>query len=63
LIVVVLRDRDWPSWLVTACWLPAVAIMSARFVPRPEIFSVLFTALYLSILLRVDTKPALAWFL
>jgi tetratricopeptide (TPR) repeat protein len=63
LIVVVLRNRQCPIWLVAACWLPAVAIMSARFVPRPEIFSVLFTALYLTILLRVDTKPALAWFL
>jgi hypothetical protein len=62
-VVLMLRDRRWPTWLVTLCWLPALCVMSARFVPRPEIFSVLWMALYLTILLRVDVKPALAWFL
>jgi hypothetical protein len=62
-VVFTLRDRRWPSWLMAMCWLPALAIMSARFVPRPEIFSVLGMALYLTILLKVDASPALAWFL
>ena len=61
--VLILRDLRWPTWLVTLCWLPALALMSARFVPRPEIFSVLWMALYLTILLKVDVKPGLAWFL
>ena len=62
-IVLILRDRRSPCWLVAACWLPAVALMSARFVPRPEIFSVLWLALYLTILLKADGKPVLAWLL
>ncbi len=62
-VVVLLRDRCVPSWLLAACWLPALALMNARFVPRPEIFSVLWMALYLTILLKADVRPALAWFL
>ena len=37
--------------------------MAMRFDPRPEIFSLVFLACYLAILLRVDRNPALAWFL
>jgi tetratricopeptide (TPR) repeat protein len=62
-VVVLLRDRRIPSWLLAACWLPALAVMNARFVPRPEIFSILWMALYLTILLKVDATPALVWFL
>ena len=62
-VVLILSDRRAPFWLITACWLPAVSLMSARFVPRPEIFSVLWLALYLTILLKADVTPALAWLL
>jgi tetratricopeptide (TPR) repeat protein len=62
-IISALRDRRWPSWLFAACWVPALALMSMRFEPRPEIFSVLGMAAYLSILLRVDFNPRLAWIL
>ncbi len=62
-IISALRDRRWPSWLFAACWVPALALMSIRFVPRPEIFTVLGMAAFLSILLRVDFNPRLAWFL
>ncbi len=62
-VVVLLGDRCVPSWLLAACWLPALALMNARFVPRPEIFSVLWMAFYLTILLKADVRPALAWFL
>ena len=62
-IICALRDRRWPNWLFAACWLPALALMSIRFVPRPEIFSVLGMASFLSILRRVDSNPRLAWLL
>ena len=57
------RNRRWPSWVVGACWLPALAVMSARLVPRPEILSFLAMAVYLSVLLRTDDHPTLAWLL
>ncbi len=60
-VVLTLRDRRWPSWLVVACWLPALVVMSARFTPRPEVFSLLGMALYLTVLVRTDVAPALAW--
>jgi tetratricopeptide (TPR) repeat protein len=55
------RDRDWPSWVVAICWLPALLVMSARFAPRPEILSLLSVALYLAVLRRTDEAPELAW--
>jgi tetratricopeptide (TPR) repeat protein len=57
------RDRDSPSWVVTACWLPALTVMSARFLPRPELVSLLGMALYLAVLQRADAEPKLAWLL
>jgi tetratricopeptide (TPR) repeat protein len=57
------RRRGWPSWVVAACWLPAVAALSARLVPRPELFTYLAIALYLAVLVRTDDHPALAWVL
>ena len=56
-VVLIIRDRRSPFWLITACWLPALALMSARFVPRPEIFTVLWLACYLTILLKADGRP------
>jgi tetratricopeptide (TPR) repeat protein len=53
--------RRWPVWVATACWLPALVVMSARFSPRPEVFSLLGVALYLAILARTDDTPQLAW--
>jgi hypothetical protein len=56
------RQR-WPIWVATACWLPALVVMSTRFVPRPEVFSLLGVTLYLAVLLRTEDRPALAWIL
>ncbi len=61
LVVLTLRDRRWPTWIVVACWLPALVVMSARFPPRPELFSLLGMALYLTVLVRTDVSPRLAW--
>ncbi len=57
------RDRRWPLFVNAACWLPALGAMSARFDPRPELLSLLGTAVYLAVLLRTDRAPALAWLL
>ncbi len=57
------RDRRWPTWVVAACWLPALVVMSARFAPRPELLSMLAMAGYLAILTRADARPAWLWLL
>jgi tetratricopeptide (TPR) repeat protein len=62
-VVLALRDRRWPIELVVACWLPALLVMSARFIPRPEVFSLLWMAIYLMVLTRADGTPAAAWVL
>jgi len=61
LIGLTARVRPCPSWVAAACWLPALVAMSARLVPRPELFSYLAMALYLAVLFRTDDRPALAW--
>ena len=55
------RDCRWPSWVGAACWLPALALLSGRFPPRPEIFSLLGVAAYLAVLLRANDNPAWVW--
>ncbi len=57
------RDRRWPSWIVAACWLPALVVMSNRADPRPEILTLLAMAAYLAVLSRTDRRPELAWIL
>ena len=57
------RDRRWPMAVSVACWLPALAAMSSRFDPRPEIISLLGAAVFLAVLFRTDRTPALAWVL
>jgi tetratricopeptide (TPR) repeat protein len=55
------RRRSWPLWVGLGCWLPALLLMSTRFDPRPECFSLLFTGVLLAILLRVEVSPAWSW--
>ena len=57
------RRRDWPTWAVVLCWLPALALMATRFDPRPEVFSLVGLAAFLAVLLRVEHRPALSWLL
>jgi tetratricopeptide (TPR) repeat protein len=57
------RHGSWPIALTVLLWTPALILMSWRFDPRPEIFSLLFLAVYLAILWRVDRRPALMWYL
>ena len=62
-IAMTARRSDWPAWVVALCWLPALALMATRFDPRPEVFSLVFLACFLAVLLRVERRPALAWVL
>ena len=50
-------------WSTLACWLPAVLIFSARNQVRPEMFTLLFLAGELAILLHVHDRPRLLWLL
>ena len=61
LIAATSRRRAWPLWVSLWCWMPALLLMSTRFDPRPECFSLLFTAVLLALLLRVDVRPVWAW--
>ncbi len=61
LVTLTTGGRRWPVWIATACWLPSLVVMSARFTPRPEVVSLLGVALYLAVLLRTEDTPKLAW--
>jgi tetratricopeptide (TPR) repeat protein len=62
-VAVTARRREWPIALGLLCWVPALILMSWRFDPRPEIFTLLYIACFLAILWRVDQRPALVWIL
>jgi hypothetical protein len=61
LISFLARERGWSLWVAALCWLPALVLMSTRFDPRPEVFSLVYLACFLAILMRVEHRPALAW--
>jgi len=63
LVAFAARDRGWPIAVAGWCWVPALALMSSRFDPRPEIFSLLLMAAFLAVLFRVERSPALIWLL
>jgi tetratricopeptide (TPR) repeat protein len=62
-IAVAAAPSRLPGWLTVSCWLPAVVAMSARFDPRPELFSLLWIAVFLHVLTRAERRPALLWLL
>jgi hypothetical protein len=57
------RRRNWPAAVTVLCWLPTLVLVSWRFDPRPEIFSLLYLSLFLAVLWRADRRPAIAWLL
>ncbi len=61
LIALTARRAGWPLWVGAWCWVPALFLMSTRFDPRPESFSLVFLALMLAVLLRSDEHPRAAW--
>lgn len=44
-------------------WLPAILLMSSRFFERPEMLTLIFTALFLSVLFHAERSPVLLWIL
>ena len=52
---------NWPRWMAVLCWLPALALMAMRFDPRPEIFSLVYLAGFLAVLMRAERHPKLVW--
>jgi hypothetical protein len=63
LAAVAARRPGWSASVSVLCWLPALVLVSWRFDPRPEVFSLLYLALFLAVLWRVERRPALAWLL
>lgn len=55
------RARCWPVWVVAACWLPGLVLLSARAAPRPELVSLLAMAGSLAILTRADEAGRPGW--
>jgi hypothetical protein len=62
-IALAARRSVWPAAVTTLCWLPALVLVSWRFDPRPEIFSLLYLSIFLAVLWRVDDHPRLIWVL
>jgi Flp pilus assembly protein TadD len=55
------RRRDWPPWVCALLWLPALLVLTWRYMPRPEACSALLLSAYLGILFALDSRPRLAW--
>jgi tetratricopeptide (TPR) repeat protein len=63
LVAATSRRPDWPIAVTVLCWIPALILMSWRFDPRPEIFTLFYIACFLAVLGRAETRPRLMWFL
>ena len=63
LVAATARRRDWPIAVTVACWSPALVLMSWRFDPRPEVFTLLYIACFLAVLWRAPEHPRLLWIL
>jgi len=57
------RRGNWPMPVVIICWMPALVLLGFRLDPRPEMFSLVYFACFLAVLLQVDERPRLAWLL
>ena len=63
LVAATARRRNWPIAVTVACWSPALVLMSWRFDPRPEVFTLLYIACFLAVLWRAPEHPRLLWIL
>lgn len=57
------RCREWPLATAIVCFVPALLLMSFRFDPRPEIFTLLYLGCFLALLWRIEERPVFAWVL
>jgi len=55
------RSRRWFIPLALIFWIPAFVLMSSRFRPRPEVFTLLYLAAFLAVFYRAPGRPALLW--
>lgn len=55
--------QAWPSGGQFWVMLAALALMSSRFYERPEMLTLFFTSIYLSVLLNAEDRPRLLWLL
>lgn len=55
--------RGWPAWQNVAFWLPSLLIYSGRNLVRPEMFTFLFLAAELAIVVHAPRRPRLVWLL
>jgi tetratricopeptide (TPR) repeat protein len=62
-LAVTMRRRDWPLPLAIACWAPALMLIGWRLPPRPELCTLVFLALFLAVLHRLNERPRLVWIL
>ncbi len=62
LVWLALRSQG-PAWLRALGWLPALLVLSWRYMPRPEAFSALLLCADLAVLTALDRRPRLAWIL
>ena len=57
------RPKGGKAWPVVIAWLPAVVMLAGRLCERPELFSLLFLAGFLTVLGRAGERPRLLWLL
>jgi hypothetical protein len=59
----VARRRGGKTWPIVVAWFPAVVMFTGRLCERPELFSLLFLAGFLTIIGRAGDKPRWLWLL
>ncbi len=62
-LLITARRREWPIWVMVLAWLPALLVLSGRMYVRPETVTLLYIAIDLAVLFRIDRRPHLAWIL
>jgi tetratricopeptide (TPR) repeat protein len=62
-LLITARRREWPIWAMLIAWLPALLVLGGRMYVRPETLTLLYIAAFLAVLVRIDRRPALAFFL
>jgi hypothetical protein len=59
----VARHKGGKAWPIVVAWLPGVVMLAGRLCERPELFSLLFVAGFLTVLGRAGERPRLLWLL
>jgi tetratricopeptide (TPR) repeat protein len=55
--------KKWPRSVQALVWIFPLLMMSSRFYERPEIFTLVFTAIYLHVLFHAEEHPGRLWVL